>query len=267
MTSEDELWKSGKSDGKTAEESTLDLSSPSPEKENEPDLDLRPLAIPEEEEPNENNWHKERIGTEKEEGISIKAIGVVGTVTILLLTGLLYILLSQQGIVIEVPYEKYEEEVIYDINGAINFDSTLDIPLPIGFIDNDIVINELDITFSGELQAGIKLPMGMITDGYGNDRSVFEKYLIQELEDIDGTIAREGENPASIENAQSLTSQNQFIDPTSLEIVRTDIESNASYSDTLTGSTWYWQGATDWVPRNSEEGILPNGNLYIGERL
>ena len=70
MSSEDELWKSGKSDGKTAEESideesTLDLSSPSPEKENEPDLDLSPLPIPEEE-PNENNWHKERIGTEKE---------------------------------------------------------------------------------------------------------------------------------------------------------------------------------------------------------
>ena len=36
---------------------------------------------------------------------------------------------------------EYEEEIIYDINGAINFDSSLDIPLPIGFIDNDIIIN------------------------------------------------------------------------------------------------------------------------------
>ena len=271
MSSEDELWKSGKSDGKTAEESideesTLDLSSPSPEKENEPDLDLSPLPIPEEE-PNENNWHKERIGTEKEDGISIKAIGVMGTVTILLLTGLLYILLAQQNIEIMVPNEKYDEEIIYDINGSINFDSTLDIPLPIGFIDNDIVINELDITFSGKLQAGISGTVEMITDGYGNDRSAFEKYLIQELEDIDGTITREGVTPSSLENAESITSQTQFIDPTSLEIVKTYINSNASYSDTLTGSTWYSQKATDWVPRDSETGLLPHGDSYIGKKL
>ena len=272
MSSEDELWKSGKSDDNTAktidEESTLDLSSPSPEKGNDSNLDLSPLAISEDEEKtDENNWHKEIREPGREEGISIKTIGAIGSVTILLLTGLLYILLAQQNIEIIVPNEKYEEEIIYDINGSINFDSTLDIPLPIGFIDNDIVINELDITFSGKLQAGISGTVEMITDGYGNDRSVFEKYLIQDLEDIDGTITREGENPASLENAEILTSQSQFIDPTSLEIVKTYIDSNASYSDTLTGSTWYWQGATDWVPRESETGILPHGDSYIGKKL
>ncbi|HJM17126.1 MAG TPA: hypothetical protein QGI59_01315 [Candidatus Poseidoniia archaeon] len=271
MSSEDELWKSGKSDDNTAketvdEENTLDLSSPSPEKGD--DLNLSPLAISEDEEKtDENNWHKEIREPGREEGISIKTIGAIGSVTILLLTGLLYILLAQQNIEIIVPNEKYEEEIIYDINGSINFDSTLDIPLPIGFIDNDIVINELDITFSGKLQAGISGTVEMITDGYGNDRSVFEKYLIQDLEDIDGTITREGENPASLENAEILTSQSQFIDPTSLEIVKTYIDSNASYSDTLTGSTWYWQGATDWVPRESETGILPHGDSYIGKKL
>ena len=273
MSSEDGLWKSGKSDDNAAketidEESTLDLSSPSPEKGDDSNLDLSPLAISEDEEKtNDNNWDEKISKPGREDGIGIKTIGAIGSVTILLLTGLLYIILAQQSIEIIVPNEKYEEEIIYDIDGAINFDSTLDIPLPIGFIDNDIVINELDITFSGKLQAGIRAPVGMITDGYGNDRSVFEKYLIQELEDIDGTVTREGENPASLENAQSLTSQNQFIDPTSLEIVRTDIESNASYSDTLTGSTWYWQGATDWVPRESEAGLLPHGNSYIGKKL
>ena len=77
----------------------------------------------------------------------MKAIGAIGAVTILLLMGILYILLAQQNIEVSVPNEKYEEEIIYDINGEINFDSTLDIPLPIGFIDNDIVINELDIIF------------------------------------------------------------------------------------------------------------------------
>ena len=181
--------------------------------------------------------------------------------------GFLYILLAQQNIIIQVPYEQYEEEIIYDIQGSINFDSSLDIPLPIGFIDNDIVINELDIVFSGELKTGIRAPSTMIIDGYGNDRSVFKKYLEQNLNDIDGTVKQEGENPASLENAESVTFQHQFVDTTSLEIVRTDIESNASYSDTLTGENWYWQGATDWVPRDSESGLLPHGNSYIGQKL
>ena len=43
-------------------------------------------------------------------------------------------------------------------------------------------------------------------------------------------IKQEGLPSSNLENAQSITSQNQFIDPTSLEIVRNEIESNASYS-------------------------------------
>ena len=146
VSSEDELWKSGKSEDDTAKESvdeedTLDLSSPSPEVGNNSDLDLSPLALTSEEEESEDNWTPPPV-IPNDIGISMKAIGVIGTVTILLLTGLLYILLAQQGIEISVPNEKYEEEIIYDVNGSINFDSTLDIPLPIGFIDNDIVIND-----------------------------------------------------------------------------------------------------------------------------
>ena len=271
VSSDDELWKSGKSDEDMAEankeeDSTLDLSSPSPNDSESDDLDLSPLAITDKEtDVDDDNWAIPLAN--EENGISIRAIGVIGTVTILLMTGFLYILLAQQNVIIEVPYEQYEEEIIYEIEGSINFDSSLDIPLPIGFIDNDIVINELDIVFSGELKTGIKAPSTMIIDGYGNDRSVFKKYLEQNLNDIDGTIKQEGENPASLENAESVTFQHQFIDTTSLEIVRTDIESNASYSDTLTGESWYWQGATDWVPRDSESGLLPHGNSYIGQKL
>ncbi len=271
MSSDDELWKSGKSDEDAAEaneeeDSTLDLSSPSPDDEGSDDLDLSPLAVIDKESSvDEDNWAIPL--THEENGISIRVIGVIGTITILLMTGFLYILLAYQNVIIEVPYEQYEEEIIYEIQGSINFDSSLDIPLPIGFIDNDIVINELDIVFSGELKTGIKAPSTMIIDGYGNDRSVFKKYLEQNLNDIDGTIKQEGENPASLENAESITFQHQFIDTTSLEIVRTDIESNASYSDTLTGESWYWQGATDWVPRDSESGLLPHGSTYIGQKL
>ena len=112
VSSEDGLWKSGKSDDDTAkvsvdEEDTLDLSSPSPEVSNDSDLDLSPLAISEEED-SEDNWTPPPA-IPNDIGISMKAIGVIGTVTILLLTGLLYILLAQQGIVISVPNEKYEE--------------------------------------------------------------------------------------------------------------------------------------------------------------
>ena len=270
VSSDDELWKSGKSDNNTTEaneeeDSTLDLSSPSPDDGDSDDLDLSPLTIADKESREvEDNWVP-LINEEK--GPSMKIIGAIGATTILILMGFLYILLAQQNIIIQVPYEQYEEEVTYDIQGSINFDSSLDIPLPIGFIDNDIVINELDIDFSGELKTGIKAPSTMIIDGYGNDRSVFKKYLEQNLDDIDGTIKQEGENPASLENAESVTFQHQFVDTTSLEIVRTDIESNASYSDTLTGESWYWQGATDWVPRDSESGLLPHGNSYIGQKL
>ena len=270
VSSDDELWKSGKSDDDNTteaneEDSTLDLSSPSPDDGDSDDLDLSPLAIADKESSEvEDNWVP-LINEEK--GPSMKIIGAIGATTILILMGFLYILLAQQNIIIQVPYEQYEEEVTYDIQGSINFDSSLDIPLPIGFIDNDIVINELDIVFSGELKTGIKAPSTMIIDGYGNDRSVFKKYLEQNLDDIDGTIKQEGENPASLENAESVTFQHQFVDTTSLEIVRTDIESNASYSDTLTGESWYWQGATDWVPRDSESGLLPHGNSYIGQKL
>ena len=63
---------------------------------------------------------------------------------------------------------------------------SLDIPLPIGFIDNDIIINELDVIFSGQLQAGINAPSSTVKDGYGDDRSVFEKYLIQNSKKLTG---------------------------------------------------------------------------------
>ena len=105
MSSDEELWKSGKSDENITdqakeEEDTLDLSAPSPEISNNDDLDLSPLAISEEEK-EEDNWAMPLINND-EIGISIKAIGVIRSVTILLLTGLLYILLAQQSIEIAV---------------------------------------------------------------------------------------------------------------------------------------------------------------------
>ena len=262
MSLDDELWNSGANSEITDEDAdeneALDLSSPSPEI-NE-DLNLNNNEITE-----SDDWTIPLI--ENNEGISLQAIGAIGVTVILLLTGTLFFLFSEQNIIVNVPYEKYEEEITYDIEGGLNFESTLDIPLPLGFIDNDVVINELDIVFTGELKAGIQSPSNKIIDGYGNEKNVFKKYLEQELNDIDGTIRQEGKTANNLENAQIITSQHQFIDNTALEIIRTDIESNASYSDTITGDTWYWQKSTDWVPRDSEPGLLPHGNLYIGRTL
>jgi len=262
VSSDDELWNSGTNseitEGNTDEDDALDLSSPSPEI-NE-DLNLSNKEITE-----ADDWAIPII--ENDKGINIRAIGAIGVVVILLLTGTLFFLFTEQNIVVIVPFEKYEEQITYDIEGSINFESTIDIPLPLGFIDNDVVINELDIVFTGELSAGIKAPPIKIKDGYGNEKNVFKKYLEQNLNDIDGTIRQEGKTANNLENAQIITFQHQFIDTTSLEIIRTDIESNASYSDTITGDTWYWQGSTDWIPRDSEAGLLPHGDLYIGKTL
>jgi len=263
VSSDDELWNSGEnsvSEDIPDEDNALDLSSPSPEV-NE-DLNLKNKEITE-----NDDWVAPTL--ENNEGINIKVIGAIGVTVILLLTGTLFFLFVEQNIVVNVPYERYEEQVTYDIEGGINFESTLDIPLPLGFIDNDVIINELDIIFTGELNAGIKAPSNTnkIIDGYGNEKTVFKKYLEQNLNDIDGKIKQEGKTANNLENAQMVTFQHQFIDTTALEVTRTDIESNASYSDTITGDTWYWQGSTDWVPRDSEPGLLPHGNLYIGKVL
>ena len=262
MNSDDELWNSGVNseitEEDTDEEDSLDLSSPSPEINDDLNLDNK-------EDTASDDWAIPVI--ENNEGINIKTIGAIGVTVILLLTGTLFILFAEQNIVINVPNEKYEEQIIYNIEGGVNFESTIDIPLPLGFIDNDVVINKLDIEFTGQLKAGIKAPSVPIIDGYGNEKTVFKKYLEQNLNDIDGSIEQEGRPANNLENAQIFTFQNQFIDNTALEIIRTDIESNASYSDTLTGDTWYWQGSTDWVPRDSEPGLLPHGNLYIGNKL
>ena len=194
MSADKELWKTGKStkdvDGKETEDAdTLDLSSPSPDDNNDEEIDLDKK---EDSETDEDNWLP-LLG--KEDGVSIRTVGLVGMVTILLLTGVLVLLLNEQKIEISVPHEKYEEMAVYGIEGTINFESTLDVPLPIGFIDNDVVINDLDISFTGELEAGIKAPSTQAMDGYGNMRSVFKKYLEQRLDNIDGTITEEGENP------------------------------------------------------------------------
>ncbi len=268
MSADKELWKTGKSaknseDKKSDDEDTLDLSSPSPESDTDEEINLE--RIEEGTLPDDDNWLPPIVG--EEDGVSIRTVGIVGTVTILLLTGALVLLLNEQKIVVDVPNEKYEEYAIYNIEGAINFESTVDVPLPLGFIDNDVVINELDINFGGEMRAGIKAPSTQAMDGYGNMRSVFKKYIEQTLDDIDGTITEEGENPAKLENGQITSHQYQFIDIASLEIVRSEIESNASYSDTLTGERWYWQSATDWVPRESDTGLLPHGGSYIGKTL
>ena len=266
----DNLWDTGKegdnpNSSSDDGDSTLDLSETSPKK----DVKEINLALPEESNTDENEEDWAIPLAEEVDGLNLKTIGIVGTVVILLLTGTLFFLLNETSAEIKVPNERYDEQINYNVNGFLNFDSNLDVPIPFGFLDNDIVINNLDITFQGELSLGIEGPRHVEKDGYGETKnSLFRKYIEQNLDDVDGTITEEGSEPAELKNSKIRSSQDQYVDSSSLNIIRSDIVSNASTAKISgIGQRWAWQSATDWIPRQHSSGILPHGNAYIGNTL
>ena len=93
MKSEDNLWDTGKDDDAASpasdDNSTLDLSEISPEK-NDEEINLE---LPKEIEEKDEDWAIPIA--EDVEGLNLKAIGVVGTVVILLLTGTIFVLLNE----------------------------------------------------------------------------------------------------------------------------------------------------------------------------
>ena len=270
MKSEDDLWDTGKEDDTSSsnsddDSSTLDLSETSPEKD-EKEINL---AIPEENEAIEKDEDWAIPLAEDVDGLNLRTIGIVGTVVILLLTGTLFFLLNETNAEIEVPNERYDEQINYNVNGFLNFDSNLDVPIPFGFFDNDIVINNLDVVFQGELSLGIEGPRHVEKNGYGEAKnSLFRKYIEQDLDDVDGTITEEGSEPAELKNSNIRSTQDQYVDSSSLNIIRSDIVSNASTAKISgIGQRWAWQSATEWMPRQQSTGILPHGNAYIGKTL
>ena len=104
MKSEDNLWDTGKDDDEASsasdDNSTLDLSEISPEK-NDEEINLE---LPKEIEEKDEDWAIPIA--EDVEGLNLKAIGVVGTVVILLLTGTIFVLLNETSTEIDVPNEK-----------------------------------------------------------------------------------------------------------------------------------------------------------------
>ena len=200
----DNLWDTGKEGDNPKSssddgDSTLDLSETSPKK----DVKEINLALPEESKTDENEEDWAIPLAEEVDGLNLKTIGIVGTVVILLLTGTLFFLLNETSAEIKVPNERYDEQINYNVNGFLNFDSNLDVPIPFGFLDNDIVINNLDITFQGELSLGIEGPRHVEKDGYGETKnSLFRKYIEQNLDDVDGTITEEGSEPAELKNSK-----------------------------------------------------------------
>ena len=270
MKSEDDLWDTGKEDDTSSsnsddDSSTLDLSETSPEKDGK-EINL---AIPEESEAIEKDEDWAIPLAEDVDSLNLRTIGIVGTVVILLLTGTLFFLLNETNAEIEVPNERYDEQINYNVNGFLNFDSNLDVPIPFGFFDNDIVINNLDVVFQGELSLGIEGPRHVEKNGYGEAKnSLFRKYIEQDLDDVDGTITEEGSEPAELKNSNIKSTQDQYVDSSSLNIIRSDIVSNASTAKISgIGQRWAWQSATDWIPRQHSSGILPHGNAYIGKTL
>ncbi len=268
MKSEENLWDTGKeeddsSSGSDDSNSTLDLSEITPER-NEEEINLE---VPKETNEKDDDWAIPVAENVNE--LNLKTVGIIGTVVILLLTGTLFVLLNESSSKVEVPNEKYEEQINYDVNGFVTFDSNLDIPIPFGIFDNDVVINNLDVVFSGDLSLGIEGPQSVIKNGYGESKSsVFKKYIEQNLDDVDGTITEEGSEPAELKNSKIISSQTQYVDSSSLNVIRSDIVSNASTAKISgIGQRWAWQSATDWIPREHNSGILPHGNAYIGQTL
>ena len=268
MKSEDDLWDTGKEDKNSSSDneednSTLDLSEISPEK-NEEEINLE---LPKETKEKDEDWAIPLA--EDVDGLNLKTIGIVSTIVILLLTGTLFVLLNETNTVIKVPNEKYDEQINYNVNGYLIFDSNLDVPIPFGFFDNDIIINNLDVTFEGDLTLGIDGPKWEIENGYGETRSsVFRKYIEQNLDDVDGTITEGELDPAELKNSKIVSSQDQYVDSSSLNVIKSDIVSNASTAKISgIGQRWAWQSATDWIPRQHSSGILPHGNAYIGKTL
>ncbi len=269
MKSEDELWDTGKEKKNSNSEidennSTLDLSEISPEKNNEEII----LEDKEEHTESEDGWAVPLA--EEVNELNLQTVGIVGGIVILLLTGILFVLLNEEIEEISVPNEKYEEQINYNVNGFIDFNSNLDIPLPLGFFDNDVIINTLDVTFEGDLSLGIQGPKTVVKNGYGESKtSVFKKYIEQQLDDVDGSFSEKGMDvPAELKNSKIISSQTQYIDSSSLKIIRTDTVSNASTAKISgIGQQWAWQSATDWIPRDHTNGILPHGGAYIGKTL
>tara|TARA_B100000902_G_scaffold383903_1_gene423362 strand:- start:2106 stop:4025 length:1920 start_codon:yes stop_codon:yes gene_type:complete len=268
VKSEENLWDTGKeeddsSSGSDDSNSTLDLSEITPER-NEEEINLE---VPKETNEKDDDWAIPVAENVNE--LNLKTVGIIGTVVILLLTGTLFVLLNESSSKVEVPNEKYEEQINYDVNGFVTFDSNLDIPIPFGIFDNDVVINNLDVVFSGDLSLGIEGPQSVIKNGYGESKSsVFKKYIEQNLDDVDGTITEEGSEPAELKNSKIISSQTQYVDSSSLNVIRSDIVSNASTAKISgIGQRWAWQSATDWIPREHNSGILPHGNAYIGQTL
>ena len=269
MKSKDNLWDTGKNEKDsdlTSNErgSTLDLSEPSPE------LDDEEIKLDLTEETVEKGGDWAIPMAEDAEGLNLRTIGIVGTIVILLLTGTLFVLLNEANMEISVPNEKYEEQINYNVNGFVSFDSNLDFPIPFGLFENDVIINNLDITFKGDLSLGIDGPKSVIKNGYGESKSsVFKKYIIQNLDDVDGNITEDGLEPFELKNSRIVSSQEQYVDSGSLNIIRSDIISNATTAKISggVGQKWAWQSATDWIPREHNNGILPHGSAYIGKTL
>ncbi|SVB56137.1 uncharacterized protein METZ01_LOCUS208991, partial [marine metagenome] len=263
------MWDTGKNEKDsdlTSNErgSTLDLSEPSPELDDE---EIK-LDLTEETVEKEGDWAIPMA--EDAEGLNLRTIGIVGTIVILLLTGTLFVLLNEANMEISVPNEKYEEQINYNVNGFVSFDSNLDFPIPFGLFENDVIINNLDITFKGDLSLGIDGPKSVIKNGYGESKSsVFKKYIIQNLDDVDGNITEDGLEPFELKNSRIVSSQEQYVDSGSLNIIRSDIISNATTAKISggVGQKWAWQSATDWIPREHNNGILPHGSAYIGKTL
>ena len=197
--------------------------------------------------------------------LDLKVVGTLGVVALLILASMAWLIWDDAPAEIAVPVEHFDDAIVYRMGGSIDIVSP-EYGLPINQMG--IVINEFHVTaLEGYLNASTSdLTARQVDDGYGNFHTVFQRQLSLETTRLEGWYKEEGKNSDEFDDGLLIANRTSHVDRETLETIRSDSESNVSYTSTSVDA-WSWQQLTDWVPRISENGDLPHGELYVGRTL
>jgi len=197
--------------------------------------------------------------------LDLKVVGVLGVVALLILASMAWIIWDDAPAEITVPGERFGDAIVYRMGGSMDVVSP-EYGVPINQMG--IVINEFHMTkLEGYLNASTSdLTARQVVDGYGNPHAVFQRQLSLETTRLEGQYKEEGQNSDEFDDGLLIANRTSHVDRETLETIRSDSESNISYTSTSVDA-WSWQQLTDWVPRISQNGDLPHGELYVGRTL
>ena len=198
------------------------------------------------------------------ENLDMRVVGAVGVVVLLLLTALAVLILGGP-LELQIPTERYGDRALYEVTGDLELYSLE--PVPVSLMGLEREINQLSLAWSGTVETGVKEEATLFDDGYGMPHTVFRRYLTQELDEVTGSYTSKDSPPSQISSASLSSDQQQYVDETTLEIIREEVETYGEVDETATGLHWLRQEMVSWVPRSGEQGLLPHASLYVGRNL